>query len=160
MYIKVDNNNTKQFDNAIKTGNIIVLYHAHWCPHCVTMKPVWDDFVSQCQKKNLDVNIAEVESEHIQNVKTANDVEGFPTVKYYKSATSNTHYEGERSVSAFLKFAEDQAKKFKKNKKSGYESDNESESHVNSTNEKPKRTKKYRKRGRKTKRNNTKRKGK
>lgn len=157
MFISVDNNQKyKQFNGAIKKGNIIVLYHAHWCPHCVSMKPAWNDFVSQCKKNNLNVNIAEVESEHIPHINTSNDVEGFPTIKYYKSETSNTPYEGERSVDAFLKFAKEQDSKFKKNTKSGYESDNETE---NVKNEKTKkRTKKYRKKRKtKTKRRNTKR---
>lgn len=161
MFIVVDNNQKyKQFNSAVKSGNIIVLYHAHWCPHCVSMKPAWDDFVSQCKKNNLNVNVAEVESEHIPHINTSNDVEGFPTIKYYNSETSNTPYEGERSVDAFLKFAKEQDSKFKKNTKSGYESDNETNNSNNSNNKKPKkRTKKYRKtRKTKTKRRNTKRK--
>lgn len=159
MFISVDNNQKyKQFNGAIKKGNIIVLYHATWCPHCVNMKPAWNDFVSKCKKDNLNINVAEVESEHIPHINTSNDVEGFPTIKYYKSATSNTPYEGERNVDAFLKFAKEQDSKFKKesNTKSGYESDNEGDENSNKSKKTKKRTKKFRKR--KTKRRNTKRK--
>ena len=43
----------------------MVLYYADWCGHCQTMKPEWQKVVNKMKNKN-NVNVAEVESNHIR----------------------------------------------------------------------------------------------
>ena len=43
-------------------SNAVVLVHAEWCPHCVSMKPAWEQ--TKAELKN-DTKFVEIESEHM-----------------------------------------------------------------------------------------------
>lgn len=165
MFIRANNpTNYKRFNSTLRRGNVIVLYYADWCPHCVMMKPAWNNFIKDCKSNNVNINIAEVESQHIPNIKTSGDAEGFPTIKYYNNLQNNIPYEGDRTSTAFLEFAKKQSNKFNNSNKSkgtkkrvskqnlnsiveennGYETDNELTLQANNVKPK-KRTKKLRK---------------
>jgi thiol-disulfide isomerase/thioredoxin len=116
MIVEVVESNPKlysKFNSLLKHGNVIVLYYANWCPHCVNMKPEWDRFKQKCKSdpKYKHLKIAEVESEHISNTNAANEVQGFPTIKFYKKNTTKSNippktvdFHEDRTVNKLLKF--------------------------------------------------------
>ncbi len=73
----------KLMDRINGPGNVIVLYYADWCGHCVRFKPEWARFKKIMAAKNQGCEVAEVEQSHISHVPVAN-VQGFPTIKFYR----------------------------------------------------------------------------
>jgi thiol-disulfide isomerase/thioredoxin len=113
--VKPDTKLYNRFNRLLKQGNIIVLYYANWCPHCVNMKPEWDAFKTKCESdpKYSHLKVAEVESEHISNTNAATEAEGFPTIKFYKKNNTSKNiptevvdFQEERTVDNLLKFTE------------------------------------------------------
>lgn len=111
--VKPEHKLYNQFNSLLKQGNVIVLYYANWCPHCINMKPAWNNFKSRCKSddKYKHLNIAEVESEHIDNTNGVNEPQGFPTIKFYKKNTSSSNvpsetvdFQDERTVENLLDF--------------------------------------------------------
>ena len=85
MYYIVNkkSNQLKQTLDLINKGNVLVLYYADWCGHCVRFEPIWDKLVKQMSNK---CNMAKIESSYLDKIgdyKT--HAEGFPTIRFYKS---------------------------------------------------------------------------
>ena len=55
--VKQDNAQYSKFNELLHNGNVIVLYYAEWCPHCVQMKPAWDEFKRRSASKHKNLNI-------------------------------------------------------------------------------------------------------
>lgn len=93
-------NNSKKLD-IIKKGNVLVLYYANWCQYCVEFKPLWNKLL-ETLKDEPNLSFIEIESEELQDPKNKslqNEVEGFPTIKFYKPNTELIHsikFEGDR----------------------------------------------------------------
>lgn len=113
--VKPDHQLYDKFNTLLKKGNVIVLYYANWCGHCQNMKPEWEAFKSKCKKdpKYKHLHVAEVESEFIDNTKAVNEVQGFPTIKFYKKNTTGSEvapevidFQEDRNVNNFLNFTE------------------------------------------------------
>lgn len=113
--VKPENELYNKFNTLLKQGNVIVLYYANWCGHCQMMKPEWDAFKSKCKTdpKYKHLKVAEVESEFIDNTKGADQVQGFPTIKFYKQnktgadvAPDVVDFQEDRKVDNFLNFTD------------------------------------------------------
>ena len=85
MIIKVtDSQTANKLNNAMSSGNCIVLYHMHGCPYCVQMMPDWTNFMQIANKSLPSLTIGEVEREHIDKLGETG-VGSFPTIKFYKA---------------------------------------------------------------------------
>ena len=86
MYINVGSSgDALNLSNLLKDGDWMVLYYAEWCGHCQTMKPEWNKVVKKLKKNNNNVNIAEIESNHIDTLINKPKIQGFPTIKMYNN---------------------------------------------------------------------------
>ena len=105
MYVKVSSpNEASNLSNLLKDGDWMVLYYADWCGHCQTMKPEWQKVVNKMKNTNI-VNVAEVESNHINSLINKPQVNGFPTIKMYNSGIEKANFEEERVADKMEKFA-------------------------------------------------------
>ena len=112
MYINVETtNDALNLSNLLKDGDWMILYYADWCGHCQTMKPEWNKVVKK-MKTNNNVNIAEVESKHIDNLVNKPTIQGFPTIKMYNSGKEIANFEDERVADKMEKFAMSNSKKY------------------------------------------------
>jgi len=100
----VSPDDASNLSNLLKDGDWMVLYYAEWCGHCKTMKPEWEKVVSK-MKDTGKVNIAEVESNWIENLKDKPAIEGYPTIKMYNSGKEIAKFEDERVADKMEKFA-------------------------------------------------------
>jgi thiol-disulfide isomerase/thioredoxin len=117
----------EKLKKAMKSGQVLVLYHADWCGHCKTFMPEWRKLVTMLKNKP-DVNCmtAEVESANLGLLPTAG-VQGFPTIRFYgfgvakntpsalesifgmseepsSSTSEGVDYSGERTAHALLQY--------------------------------------------------------
>lgn len=101
-----------------KEPTIVVLFFAHWCGHCQAMYPEWE----QLQRKyenNDDFILKEIEHANIEHEKphlekeydiSPIEVRGFPTLVKFHPHKEPEYYEGgERSVSMFSKWIQNQS---------------------------------------------------
>lgn len=134
MLVVKDKQTGQQLQDLIKgPGNVIVLYYADWCGHCVRFKPEWAKFKSQMARKHPNMcTVAEVEQSHLNNVPSA-QVQGYPTIKFYRpmaapaktanvpgfnfianmlggaaaSGSNEVPFEGNRTVNDLIQFVKD-----------------------------------------------------
>lgn len=105
MYIKVlSKDSATNFSNSLNSGDWVVLYYAEWCGHCKTMKPEWNKFISN-MKSNKKINIADVNSDYIHDLKHKPTIDGFPTIKMYNNGNEVAKFDGERVSDHIGKFA-------------------------------------------------------
>ena len=110
MYLKVDSpSKASNLSHLMKDGNWIVLYYANWCGHCNTMKPEWQEVINRMKTHNntndSTINIADIESTHIDHLTDKPEIAGFPTIKMYNSGNEIANFEDERSADKIHQFA-------------------------------------------------------
>jgi thiol-disulfide isomerase/thioredoxin len=81
------------------------MYYAEWCGHCKRAKPEFEKLSQNYQGK---VKILAINAESPENkdlVKSQN-IEGFPTIRYYPSGLSGKYdeYIGSRTYSDFVQY--------------------------------------------------------
>ena len=117
MYIKVGSqNDALNLSNLLKDGDWMVLYYAEWCGHCNTMKPEWQKVVNKMNKNNS-INVAEIESTHIDDLTHKPKIDGFPTIKMYNNGNEVAKFDDERIADNIEKFAINNSNNSKKNTK-------------------------------------------
>lgn len=79
----------------------IVLYYAPWCPHCVSFKPIWEQF--ERRNKNR-ITVKTVNCDENKSLCSKMDVHGFPTVRMYKSNNEVVNFTGDRTVDGLEQF--------------------------------------------------------
>lgn len=95
--------NSPGFAKKAESGNWVVLYHMHTCPHCVMLRPTWD----KVKKGSSGCNIAEVEYQFLEKLPSAmRNVRGFPTIMAYKNGKPVAEFTGDRTeeeIAGFVK---------------------------------------------------------
>ena len=83
----------------------VVLFYAPWCPHCMSVKDMWETL----GKKALFLNVLAFDSEkyqsHIAKIKEdmPNLMQGYPTIVFYSNGSPKEHFEGDRTEPNLLK---------------------------------------------------------
>jgi len=97
-----DANSAELLSNKRKLGDdIIVFFYAEWCGHCQSMKNDWLNFTKKAPKE---LNIAECESNHIKKLDYNPNVQGYPTIKYYRGDKEMEEFKDERTTDKLLDF--------------------------------------------------------
>jgi thiol-disulfide isomerase/thioredoxin len=109
MHLKIDEHTRPEEAmkkaEKLKNGKWMIMYYAYWCPHCVTLKPTYDELASKC--KMMGVKFAMVEASHLNNgmIENQHMVSSYPTlVTRTNNTDSNESYSGERSVDNLKKY--------------------------------------------------------
>ena len=85
------------------------LYYADWCPHCKTIKPMFQEFMGngRVAVNNNFVRCKMVEEKQIQKGVDP-DVKGYPTLLYSDAAGKVVEFNGPRTSDGFLQFLKQQ----------------------------------------------------
>lgn len=90
----------------------LVLFHMTGCGHCERMMPEWDKLADV----DLGVRVEKVNGPENPPVCKKNNVNGFPTIIYFKDgdkmnsdSSNKVVFEGDRSVDGFVDFVHQQA---------------------------------------------------
>ena len=89
----------------LKNGKWMIMYYAYWCPHCVSLKPTYNELAAKC--KLMGVKFAMVEATHLNNgmIHNQHPVQGYPTLVTREGNTDSTEtYSGPRSVGELKKY--------------------------------------------------------
>jgi hypothetical protein len=88
---------TEDVKKLINENDCVLVFHKmEGCGHCVAFKPEWDKYVST----NSNVATAMVDPSNDLSA----DVQGFPTIRLYKSVDNYVEFEDERTAKALEKF--------------------------------------------------------
>lgn len=93
-------NNTNNNDNNDNNlSNNLVLYYASWCGYSRQFLPIWQQF----QQTYPDIKVKTIECTD-SNKNICENIPGYPTIRYHKSATSYVDFNGERTVDGLYQF--------------------------------------------------------
>jgi protein disulfide-isomerase A6 len=82
-----------------------IIYYAEWCGHCKRTMPEFEELMKN-YKGN--VKVVAIDAEALENVELvkAQQVKGYPTIRYYPTGMSGSfdEYSGERTYSDFVQY--------------------------------------------------------
>jgi len=104
------NFNKDTFSEDVEKTPHLVMFYAPWCGHCKRLAPTWQDLsVKYNEKAEPDVLIGKVDCTIETALCSAQDVTGYPTLKFFKSGTeSGVKYRGQRDQDSLVKFINEQ----------------------------------------------------
>lgn len=70
-----------EFNAAIKSGNVVVKFHASWCPPCRAMEPVDEQLAAEYKDK---ITFIEVDTGKVPSLAQKYGVRGIPTYLFFK----------------------------------------------------------------------------
>lgn len=104
----VEHLTTSNFKEKTADGSLwMIKFFAPWCGHCKRLAGTWKD-LGEAFKDRADVNIAHVDCTQDKEICTEAEVKGYPTLKLFFGGEDKKTYKGQRDVTAFKKFIEEQ----------------------------------------------------
>ena len=109
---KVLNLNSKLFSNFIQNQkekiSFILFYTSKICLHSKQLENLFDSIAVNFASKDKEITFAKIDSSknEIQDIK----IDGFPTLKLFKSLNKSIEYKGERKLTEIKKFIEESLK--------------------------------------------------
>ena len=104
--------NEETFGEQVAKKPHFVMFYTPWCGHSKRLKPTWQDLSSKYNnKEDPDVLIAKVDCTTERSLCSAQDVSGYPTLKFFKSGTnsdSGVYWWGKKDLSSLIKFINEQ----------------------------------------------------
>lgn len=91
-------------------ADMFTLYYVDWCPHCKTVKPMFEEFAKNgfvtIGGKNVQVRAIECEKQSKEA--EGKPIKGYPTFLFETAEGKSVEYQGDRSPEAWMKFLEQQ----------------------------------------------------
>lgn len=102
---KIDNfedyMNSSDVKKLINDNDAVLVFHKmNGCGHCVAFTPTWDKFVKKYNNKLIKCATVDPSND------LSADVEGFPTIRLYKSVDDYTEFNDERTLEALKNFVD------------------------------------------------------
>jgi len=90
-------------------GGVFTLYYADWCPHCKTIKPLFEQFMGggSVSVNGKAVQCKMVEEKQIQKGVDP-DIKGYPSLLYSDAAGKIVEFSGPRTADGFMQFLKQQ----------------------------------------------------
>lgn len=87
--------------------HVLVIFYTPWCSHCKKAKPEFSKAADKFQHDSK-VEFAAVDCTSQPGLCTANDIKGYPTIRYFSYYTKVVkNYSGSRTESDFVRFMSD-----------------------------------------------------
>jgi len=98
----------KNFVAQVGSSPHFVMFYAPWCGHCKRLAPTWEELaVKYAKDVDTEVTIAKVDCTVATALCSAQDVTGYPTLKFFKSGAEKedgVKYRGNRDAASLTKF--------------------------------------------------------
>lgn len=96
------------FKDEVGSGPHLIMFFAPWCGHCKRLEPTWEELaVKYNEADEKTVTIAKVDCTIERALCSAQDVTGYPTLKFFKSGfekEDGEKYRGNRDKDALISF--------------------------------------------------------
>ncbi|GBG34133.1 Protein disulfide-isomerase [Hondaea fermentalgiana] len=92
------------FDEGIKEGRWLVMFHAPWCGHCKRFGPVLSDAAENYFGD--EIKVAKVDATLQKKLKSRFEINSYPRVMYFEDGEKVAEYRSGRSLDALLAFGE------------------------------------------------------
>jgi len=106
--VTATNLDEKNFKDLVGSSPHFVMFFAPWCGHCKRLAPVWEELAAKHNKDvDSEVTIAKVDCTVATALCSAQDVTGYPTLKFFKNGAEKddgVKYRGNRDAAALEKF--------------------------------------------------------
>lgn len=86
-------------ENYINSTREITLHYTTWCPHCKTMKPVWESVKNRAKSSGI------IFKEVDEDVAKTSGINGYPTIRMIDEHGHTSEYPGMPNVDALLAWA-------------------------------------------------------
>ncbi|XP_017778196.1 PREDICTED: thioredoxin domain-containing protein 5 [Nicrophorus vespilloides] len=101
--------NVDNFEDEVVKNNHFVMFYAPWCGHCKRLGPTWEELAEMLNTEGSNVRIAKVDCTTDGDVCNANDVTGYPTLKFFKiGEKEGTKFRGTRDLPSLTTFINEQ----------------------------------------------------
>jgi len=102
------NLNENNFVSQVSGSPHFVMFFAPWCGHCKRLAPTWEELAGKMNKDvEAEVTIAKVDCTEATALCSAQDVTGYPTLKFFKNGAEKddgVKYRGQRDLASLEKF--------------------------------------------------------
>jgi len=98
------------FDTEVAKKPHYIMFFAPWCGHCKKLAPTWQELAEKYNKADdQEVVVAKVDCTIETALCSAQDVTGYPTLKFFKSgADSSVKHRGGRDIDSLVAFIDEQ----------------------------------------------------
>ena len=90
----------ENFASKVSASPHFVMFFAPWCGHCKRLAPTWEELAGKMNVEK-EVTIGKVDCTEQTTLCSAQDVTGYPTLKFFKSGVE---YRGDRDLASLEKF--------------------------------------------------------
>ena len=97
------------FVSEVSASPHFVMFYAPWCGHCKRLAPTWEELAGKMnvEKEKREVTIGKVDCTEQTALCSAQDVTGYPTLKFFKNGAEKedgVKYRGNRDLASLQKF--------------------------------------------------------
>jgi len=98
----------ENFVSKVSASPHFVMFFAPWCGHCKRLAPTWEELAGKMNKDGeKEVTIGKVDCTEQTGLCSAQDVTGYPTLKFFKNGAEKADgvkYRGNRDLASLEKF--------------------------------------------------------
>ncbi|CRL04106.1 CLUMA_CG017219, isoform A [Clunio marinus] len=97
--------NDKTFETTLKkTKSSLVMFFTNWCGHCKTLKPIYSKAAELAFEQGVPSTFAAIDCSASYDTCKQNNIEGYPTLKYFKNGKFFRDYSKQRTSKEMIQF--------------------------------------------------------
>ena len=115
--VKIENNTKPNLNNLNEkfsnTQITIYFFWASWCPHCISFKPIFEEFENKVSdNQNIKINKVQCDenTQEVLDYVQKYNIEGFPSVIIVNDDGTFKHFEGKRNLKGLMTILPDNNK--------------------------------------------------
>jgi len=93
------------FYKDIEGKKVFALFYTKSCPHCVELKPKWDEAESKMNEKLVAIEMSDQSDPVIQEISKKYKINSYPTMLILDNGVLSAEYKGDRTPGELISFA-------------------------------------------------------